>query len=406
MSQSAMYSKILVVDDESEVRSVLKEFLESEKYLVEVAGDGEEALIRLEEFKPHCILLDIKMPFLTGVEALKMIKLRDSDVEVIMATAVDNLKKVEECMQYGAYGYIHKPIDLDDLVKEIRGCLEKRKETLAQKQISKEEGRQQEKLKSKAQLLNKEMFHALRFPFHLADYFDPEFACHAKNVSWLCEKLAAQMGVSPADLCNFSGLYHDIGKLSFPSRLLSADPEKLTPNENKIFEMFPVFGEEFVGFHFRLKGLGVIIRHQCEKVDGTGFPDGLVKEDIPMESKILAVANAVDESLANENLRSIEFDIKKGTQFLDVLSQKEGTYFDRQVVRALKKFVLNYQPPQESQIDLPDLKEKMVLSRSLFTQQGKLILPGGYSLNPMALAKVRHINQIDPLAEKIHIYSK
>ncbi len=406
MPELAMYSKILVVDDESEVRSLLKEFLEGEKYQVETAEDGEEALIKLEEFQPSCILLDIKMPFLNGVEALKMIKLRQPDVEVIMTSALDNLKKVEECMQHGAHGYIRKPLDLDDLLREIKECLAKRAKRLEDKKKEVGQKHQQEKLKSKAQLLNKEMFHALRFPFHLVDYFDQEFACHAKNVSWLCEKLAIQMGISPTDLCNFSGLYHDIGKLSFSGRLLNTDPERWTANESKVFEMFPVFGEEFVGFHFRLKGLGVIIRHQCEKVDGTGFPDGLFRDDIPLESRILAVANTVDEALAAEKLRHMEFDLKAESKVLDSIASKEGTFLDRQVVRALKKFILNYQPPKERQVELSELEEKMVLSRDLVTQQGKLILHRGTPLRPEGLAKVRLINQVYPVGEKIHIYSK
>ncbi len=406
MPELAMYSKILVVDDESEVRTLLKEFLEGEKYLVETAEDGEEALIKLEEFQPYCVLMDIKMPFLNGVEALKMIKLRQPDVEVIMTSALDNLKRVEECMQHGAYGYIRKPLDLDDLLREIKECLEKRTKRLADKKKHVGQEHEKEKLKSKTQLLNKEIFHALRFPLHLAVYFDPEFAAHGKNVSWICEKLADQLKISPTQMINFAGLYHDIGKLSFPHRLTHSDPADWTAAEQKIFEMFPVFGEELVGHHFRLKGLGVIIRRQCEKVDGTGFPGGLVKDDIPMESRILAVANAADEALKEAGLRDIEFDIKSEDNFLSAVSQKAGTFFDPVVVDALRKFLQGYQPTPESAVGLADLKEKMVLSRDLFTQGGRLLLPKGFSLNPMALAKMRHINQVDPLAEQIRVYSK
>ena len=130
MSNSFLYSRILVVDDEAEVCEALKEYLTSKQFTVETATDGEDAISKLDDFQPDCILLDIRMPYLNGKEALTMIKHRLPEVEIIMVTGVANVNTVEECMQNGAAGYITKPVDLKHLLDDIYKALESRKNKL------------------------------------------------------------------------------------------------------------------------------------------------------------------------------------------------------------------------------------------------------------------------------------
>lgn len=127
MSNPHLYSRILIVDDEVEVCEALKGYLTSQQFVVETANDGEDALAKVDDFNPDCILLDIRMPYMNGKEALKMIKLRLPDVEIIMVTAIANLNTAEECMQNGAFGFLAKPVDLNHLLKDIHKALEHRK---------------------------------------------------------------------------------------------------------------------------------------------------------------------------------------------------------------------------------------------------------------------------------------
>lgn len=404
MSDSLIYSKILVVDDEVEVVNALKEFLLEEQFVAETASDGEEALSKVEDFHPHCVLLDVRMPYLNGVEALKMIKLRQPEAEVIMVTAVANIAMVEECMQNGAFGYITKPVDLDRLLKEIHLALEHREKSLDEKKkdIKREAG--QEKLESRTHLLNKELFHALRFPLQLTEYFNHEFACHSKNVSWLCENIARELKIKPLEPYNLAGLYHDIGKLSFPKGLENRSPSEWTANEKHVFEQFPIYGQELVQFHFRLKGLGSVIKHQCEKFDGTGFPDRLSGDEIPLESRVIAIANAFDENLTPEQSMQIEFEIENGIHALEAVKKKSGTFFDPIAVEALERFVKNYSIPREETVDLPRLNEGMRVSRDLFTEGGKVVVSKGMILDSALIKKVRDIHRIDPITDSVHIY--
>ncbi len=403
MAFPILYSKILIVDDNLEVRESLKMFLEEKQFTVQVAVDGEDALMKLSEFKPYCILLDIRMPYLNGVDALKMIKYRSPNTEVIMVSAINNVQMAEKCMQSGAFGFVTKPVDLDNLFKEIKLCLEKRHNALEENKKKIKEKHERLKLKAKTEFLNKELFHALRFPLHLASYLDTDFAKHSLDVSWLCEKIAIQLNNQHIELANLSGLYHDIGKLFLPKYLLKKHPQDWTFQEKQVYRRFPVFGEELAHFHFRLNGLGHILRHQCEHVDGTGYPDGLSGDDIPQESKIIAVANAFAEIMEMESLSPIEFNIKKGVSFLEHIKKDAGRIYDGSVVIALEQFIINYKNPDETPVVISDLKPGMELSRNLYTHSGRLIIPKGMQLDIKGISKIIDLNIIDPISDKIYI---
>ncbi len=158
MDNPHLYSKILIVDDESAVCNALKSFLENEQFSVDIASDGEAALTRLAEFKPDCVLLDIRMPYLSGVETLKMIKLRSPLTAVIMVTVVDSVKSVEECMKAGAFGYLTKPVNLNDLLEEIHGALDAR-------QAAQPKSKSKSSLQSEKALTEAETLETTEIPF-------------------------------------------------------------------------------------------------------------------------------------------------------------------------------------------------------------------------------------------------
>ena len=107
--------KVLIVDDEVAVSVALKYFLSSKKYEVETAPDAQKALKKIEDFKPHIVLLDILMPGMGGLDLLKEIRKINPKTGVIMITAVDDEKTANRAIQLGAYDYITKPIDLNHL---------------------------------------------------------------------------------------------------------------------------------------------------------------------------------------------------------------------------------------------------------------------------------------------------
>jgi DNA-binding response OmpR family regulator len=107
--------KILVVDDEKNIRDMIRKFLAKKEYEVFDAEDGEAALAVVREQKPHIVLLDIRLPKSSGVDVLKKIKAINKDIGVIMITAVLDTATAEKCIELGAYDYITKPISLEYL---------------------------------------------------------------------------------------------------------------------------------------------------------------------------------------------------------------------------------------------------------------------------------------------------
>jgi len=115
-----MVKRLLIVDDEEEICDFLRSFFEDRQYLVETGHSGIQAVEKVRSFKPHIVLLDIQMPEMDGMKALKIIKAENPQVKVIMVTAVETQEKIEESMRLGADNYITKPLSLEYLEKDVQ----------------------------------------------------------------------------------------------------------------------------------------------------------------------------------------------------------------------------------------------------------------------------------------------
>ena len=245
----------------------------------------------------------------------------------------------------------------------------------------------------------------MKFPIDLIEYLNPDFACHAKNVSWLAKRIAEQMKLEHVRLCELAGLYHDIGKLCLPAFLRQGG--NWSEMERKVYEKFPVYGQDTVQSHFHLAGLGNAIRGQCENLDGTGFPDRAAGADIPIESKVVALANAFDDTLVGANVRNIEPDISQGEKALASLAGDIGKKFAPDVFEALSHLVKSRKRKTEIEISkTSDLKPNMLLSRNILTRSGKVLLCRQTMLTPSRIEKISDFSGIDPISLPIYIYAE
>ena len=124
MTESTFLPKILIVDDEVKMCFTLTKLFELSNYSVAVAHNGLEALDKVDSFQPHCILLDIRMPQMNGVEVLKRVKQEHPEIVVIMTTAVVTEESREECLKIGAADYLIKPIDFKELLGNINNRIQ------------------------------------------------------------------------------------------------------------------------------------------------------------------------------------------------------------------------------------------------------------------------------------------
>ena len=118
--------KLLIVDDEVDIREFAKRFFSKRGIDVTTASNGEEALIAVEQHKPDLVLLDITMEKMSGVEALKKLRERNNQVKVIMVTGIEDEETVKQAKGYDVKGYIHKPLILEELEKVVMAELEKK----------------------------------------------------------------------------------------------------------------------------------------------------------------------------------------------------------------------------------------------------------------------------------------
>ena len=405
--------KILVVDDEHDARDLVKTFLEGKGYFVATAADGVQALSVLDDFEPNLVLLDIRMPNLNGLEALKRIKLRRPQTEVIMVTAVGNLKLAEECLRSGAFGYITKPLDLDYMTKEIQSALEKRKAHIDRKAWEELECLMDKNKTTelKTLLINNDLFNVLKLSFDIIHYSDPDMALHGKNVAWLSREIAEELGSTHLlRAIEVAGLFHDIGKLSFPPRLRKEILKKQDRRARKrdVFIQFPVHGQEMLRPYSSMVVLGVVLKYQCEHVDGSGFPRGLKGDKIPVLSKIIAVANAFDEMLGEDDRKNIQIDVSSSDcdKTLNKIKERTGKTYDATVVDALCKVVARYKrnPKKEAGLPIYQLKNGMILSRDIFTEGGKILFLRNTVLNPTTIKIIEDYNRIDPVISPVFVY--
>jgi len=403
MTDTLLYAKILIVDDEKAITELLQEVFETEQCLVETASDGKEALDKLSSFHPHLILLDIKMPIMDGVETLKVIQTRSPETEVIMVTALNDINLAENCMQGGAYGYVVKPVDLDKLLDETRDALNHRKKQKEKQKLQSEEEREKLQLALQNKILNTELFNALKFPISLLEFKDPEFVGHSKSVANLAEKLSRKMKISNSRLCYLAGLYHDFGKLNLPEHLRGYRVKKNNTEDRALFNSFPFHSHQMVQPHVHLRGLGAALLHQCENWDGSGFPDGLQKEEIPVESRLIAVANAWDE----ERIRMSQNDssgLWREEEALKLVRLHEGEKFDPSVIQALEELLTD---PEfliiSEEISISELRPKMILAENLCTRSGQTVASCDQALSAQKISEIFKLHTTDPMVTPIRI---
>ncbi len=407
-------SRVLIVDDEQEVCEALKGFLHEEGFKVGTATNGYEAISQLDQFSPDCILMDVRMPKMNGIEALGMIKFRKPDVEVIMVSAVDKKEIAEKAIQEGAFGYITKPIDLDQVMKELQTALEQRKQRIKKNQAKKVALidknpllRESKNFKSFDHLSNDQTFHLLKAPLSLLKS-EIDVLEHSFNVSWLSGLIAREMHLSQVKIrvCELAGLYHDVGKFCFPHHLLNDLETKWNPNEKVLYQKFPIYGQKFVQSYSQLGCLGEIIRHQQEHVNGTGFPDQLTDDMIPIESKIISVANAFDEILEKENIRNLRLEIGEAQDYLDPLYAMGNHQLDMTVVVALSVVMDKWKLKSigKVKIAVEKLAPKMVLADHLLTKEGMILYTRDTALGPLHIEKINDFSKVNFLKIPISVY--
>src|ERR1700719_5233533 len=283
-SHEAITGTVLVADDQSANRELLEELLTAKGCKVIAVPDGAAAIEQLTRTQVDLVLLDVMMPHLNGFEVCEKIK-NDPDtylIPVIMLTALSDKQDRLEGIKVGADDFLTRPVDRTELLARVRSLL---------------------KLKQRTDELER----AEPVLFTLARSIegkDPYTHGHCVRLSEYSARLGEHLGLSEDQLIALrrAGVVHDVGKIAVPDAIL-LKPGRLTPDEWIIIREHSLVGERICAPLKSFRFVLPIIRHHHEKLDGSGYPDGLRGDEIPITARVLQVVDVYDALTTNRTYK-------------------------------------------------------------------------------------------------------
>lgn len=327
----------LVVDDEPRLRQVLVHLMRSDGYRCFEAGSGVEAIELLERQPVTLVMSDMRMPRMDGIELLKQLRARWPDTAVVMITAVADVEVAVNCLANGAMDYLTKPFHLEEVRARVAKALEKRRLLLENREYQE---RLEERVAAQARRLEALFLAGVQALAEALEVKDPYTRGHSVRVSNYSSVIARTLGVNGETIrqIELGGQVHDIGKIGVREDVLNK-PGKLTSEEYDHIMTHPAVGWRILSPLLEDAPIALnIVRSHHERVDGAGVPDGLKGDSIPLEARIVAVADALDAMTSGRPYRAAEMSFAEA---LEELGRNCETQFDRQVVQAAQRAAAN-----------------------------------------------------------------
>jgi putative two-component system response regulator len=316
--------RILIVDDEPYIREILARWLVDEGYACDQAADAESALRALAAGDLEMMISDIRMPGRSGLELLDEARSEYPELAVIMLTAVDDRETAIRTLEAGAYGYVIKPFDRNELLISVVNAFERRRLTMLsadyQHQLEEEVRQRTEQLRLREEEI------ALRL-VTAAEHRDAETGAHIRRIGLYSEILARACGwdSSDAEEIRLAAPMHDVGKIGIPDHIL-LKPGSLTSQEFGVIERHTTMGAAILaGSRVPLLRLAceIALTHH-ERWDGSGYPRGLARDQIPEAGRIVAVADVYDALVHSRVYRPA----LPEEQALNIMRRARGRHFD------------------------------------------------------------------------------
>ena len=325
-------SRILVVDDDAAVRSVLTAVLQEEGYPVTAVAGAEAALEFAARHETPLVISDMKMPGRDGLWLLAQFRQRHRDAAVIMLTGFGDTEGAVECLRQGAMDYLLKPPKITDLVRAIERALARRRLHLARERYQR---RLEERVKERTHELRETLGGTLSALVAALDARERETSDHSQRVVRFTVALAERLGVPAEELDDIGrgALLHDIGKIGVPDAIL-LKPGPLTPDEWTDMRRHPEIGANILAGIPGLKRAAEIVLAHQERWDGSGYPRGLKGEEIPLGARLFAIADTLDAIVSDRPYRrGVPFELARAE-----ILRCAGTQFDPRATAAFETF--------------------------------------------------------------------
>ena len=342
MSESKTKPRLLIVDDEPEVRGVLRDLL-SGAYQCGEAASAEEALRQLRACEFQLVISDITMSGMSGLEMIPHVKVASPDTVIVMISGMQTIESAINALRLGAFDYLMKPFDLRQAEAAVARALHHHELIVAKRLyenhledlVTQRTAELDEALGS----LENAYRSTLQALTAALEARDAETHGHSERVVTFSLRLGREYGLTSAEMkaLEFGSLLHDIGKIGVPDAILRK-PAKLTEEEWERMREHPLHGQQILrGIKF-LTGAARVVAQHHEKWDGSGYPLGLKGEDIDICARIFSVADAFDAITSDRVYR-------QGRSYevaLAELDEWAGRQFDAKIVEAFHRV-----PPED-----------------------------------------------------------
>lgn len=321
-------ANILIVDDEKQIRRMLDRVLTRQGHSCTLSGDATEARKCLEAQIFDLVLCDVNMPGESGIDLARHIQSGYEDTAVIMVTGMDDPQVADSAIAAGAYGYIIKPLNVNEIIINIRNGLRRRELEIANRKYQHD---LEQLVRERTASLRRAMEGIVQAMGLTVESRDPYTSGHQRGVAMLSAAIAEEMGLSEDRIegIRMAGLIHDLGKIAVPAEILSK-PIRLMDYEFALIQTHPQVGYDILkGIEFPWPIAQMVYQHH-EKMDGSGYPQGLVGEDILLEARILCVADVV-EAMASHRPYRPAVGLEKA---LEEISENAGSLYDPEAVKA------------------------------------------------------------------------
>ncbi len=338
MATTPPYERLLIVDDEEQIRTLLARLLSTQGYECLTAEDAADARRVLDETQVALVLSDVNMPGESGLDFTREVLAQYPDTAVVMVTGMDDRRYADVAIELGAYGYILKPFKPNELIINVGNALRRRaleienrghREQLEQTVLDRTSAlrdtiAQLESSDSELRHLREETIRRLS---SAAEFRNQETGEHILRMSLYCSLLARLASIDPerAEMIRIASPMHDVGKLGIPDRIL-LKPGRLTDEERTVMEGHAEMGYRILAGSdvelLELAALMALTHH--ERIDGTGYPRGLAGDEIPIEGRIAAIADVFD-ALTSDRVYRAAFQPDEARAMME---EGRGTQFD------------------------------------------------------------------------------
>lgn len=396
MNPTPKTSKILAVDDDPTSLTLITKALSTDQaWEVKGAEDARDGVQLAHQFKPDLIISDYYMPEMDGFEFCRYVKGNpelNSTLFMLLIGETEVFKKITG-LEQGADDYMEKPFSNRLLVSKVKALLRI-------KHLQDELRQEKEGFTRAMERLEKNLEELISLLLQILETRIPGSSDRARMAKVVADYIGARLNLSEEEKKNiiFGALLHEVGKVGLPDGIVEKEARSLLPADRKIFYQYPVIGAMLVSSISGFKKSAQDIELQLENYNGTGIPEQLTGEEIPLGAKILRAVLFLEDFLktslpTEEILQQIRLSTNK------ILAPQIAAYLEEFLVENDKSFSSNRQ-----KVRLTELKVGMVVAEDVYTLSGFKLLPRGFRLQERILQLLIDHSYADPILGGVYVY--